>query len=265
MGERVHKKRIDQLLVEQGLAVSRQKAQALILAGKVFADKERVEKSGKLFESSVPLHVLAKDHPYVSRGGVKLAAALQDFNFSPQNLVALDIGASTGGFTHCLLEHGAQHVFAVDVGYGQLAWEVRQHPRVTSLERTNIRALQWAQIGQVLDLIVVDVSFISLKLIFPIAFDFLKRHGHVIALVKPQFEAGKADVEKRGKVKRAAVHTRVQEEIRAAAQSAGFQFLQWQESVIEGKKSGNKEHFIFLQKPAPVEKPCRKKPCSVSH
>lgn len=243
------KKRVDQLLVEQGLAVSRQRAQALILAGKVFVNQERVEKSGKLVADTVPLHVVSKDHPYVSRGGVKLAAAFRDFNFSPQNLVALDIGSSTGGFTHCLLEQGARHVFAVDVGYGQLAWELRRHGQVTSLERTNIRTLAREQVGQAIDLVVVDVSFISLKLIFPIAFEFLEPLGHVIALVKPQFEAGKADVEKRGKVKREAVHARVQTEIIAAAQGAGFQFLQWEESAIEGKKSGNKEHFIFLQKP----------------
>lgn len=256
MGEKGTKKRIDLLLVEQDLVASREKAQALILAGKVFVNQERVEKAGKLIPITAPINITAKDHPYVSRGGVKLAAALEAFNFSPHALTVLDIGASTGGFTHCLLQHGAHRVFAVDVGYGQLAWELRQHPQVISLERTNIRMLEFEKIGTALDLIVVDVSFISLKLIFPIAFGFLKPLGHLIALVKPQFEAGKADIEKRGKVKSVAVHTRVRNEIVAAAQSQGFQFLQWRESAIEGKKRGNKEFFIFLQKLIHEEEKC---------
>ena len=242
------KKRIDLILVERDLAVSREKAQALILAGKVYVNNERVEKSGKLISSHADVHISEKDHPYVSRGGVKLEAALQCFCFSPQTLTALDIGASTGGFTHCLLLHGASHVFAVDVGYGQLAWELRQDPRVTCLERSNIRTLDYHQIGVHVDLIVIDTSFISLKMIFPHASRFLKPGGHIIALVKPQFEAGKADIEKRGRVRSLVVHQRVKKEICEVAHAQGYRVLQWEESVIEGKKSSNKEFFIFLQK-----------------
>ncbi|MBF0287352.1 MAG: TlyA family RNA methyltransferase [SAR324 cluster bacterium] len=242
------KKRIDLLLVEQKLVPSREKAQALILAGKVLVNEERVEKAGKLVQASSKLRIIEKDHPYVSRGGVKLEAALWELEFSPEALVALDVGASTGGFTHCLLLHGAEHIFAVDVGYGQLAWELRQHPQVTSLERTNIRNLAFEQIGTFVDLVVIDVSFISLKLIFPEVLRFLKSEGHIIALVKPQFEASKADVGKRGRVSKADVHQRVQEDIIAVAQTQGLKVLQWIESSIPGKKSGNKEFFVFLQR-----------------
>ncbi len=242
------KKRIDLLLVEQKLVPSREKAQALILAGKVLVNEERVEKAGKLVQASSELRIIEKDHPYVSRGGVKLEAALMELGFSPATLIALDIGASTGGFTHCLLLHGAKHVFAVDVGYGQLAWELRQNPQVTSLERTNIRHLAFDQIGTLVDLVVIDASFISLKLIFPETLRFLKAGGHIIALVKPQFEAGKQDVGKRGRVSKMEVHRQVQEEITAAAQAHGLQMLRWIESSIQGKKSKNKEFFLFLQK-----------------
>ncbi|MBF0276271.1 MAG: TlyA family RNA methyltransferase [SAR324 cluster bacterium] len=241
------KKRVDLLLVERELVPSREKAQALILAGKVFVDDSRADKAGKLVCSSSDLRVTEKDHPYVSRGGVKLEAALKKFNFSPRDLLAMDIGASTGGFTHCLVNHGAQHVFAVDVGYGQLAWELRRNPCVTSLERSNIRDLEYEKIGRLVDLVVIDASFISLKLIFPKVHQFLKPNGHVIALVKPQFEAGKSDVEKRGLVRNKEVHLRVQNEITDAAKSEGFQVLEWIDSAIEGKKSGNKEFFVFLQ------------------
>lgn len=243
-----NKKRIDLLLVEHQLVHSREKAQALILARKVLVNDQPVEKSGKLVDSAAAIRVLEKDHPYVSRGGVKLESALTALNFSPDNLVAMDIGASTGGFTHCLLLHGAKHVYAVDVGYGQLAWELRQDNRVTPLERTNIRTLAYEQVGQLMDLIVIDASFISLKLIFPQTYRFLIPEGHVIALVKPQFEAGKGSVGKRGKVDNDSVHSRVQEEITKAALEEGFQVRQWLDSAIQGKKSGNKEFFVFLQK-----------------
>jgi len=256
VGKKHIKKRVDLLLVEQKLVPSREKAQALILAGKVFINQDRVEKAGKLVQTSAKVRILEKDHPYVSRGGVKLEAVLKSLDFSPETLTALDIGASTGGFTHCLLLHGAQHVFAVYGGYWELAWELRQHPQVTSLERTNIRTLEYQQIGTLVDLIVIDASFISLKLIFPTTRRFLKPDGYVIALVKPQFEAGKLDVEKRGLVRNGAVHTRVKSEITEAAESEGFQVLQWIESAIEGKKSGNKEFFVFLQKTSDERKSC---------
>ncbi len=243
------KQRLDLLLVERQLAPTREKAQALVLAGQVIVNGEKASKAGKTVATSAELRVLGKDHPYVSRGGVKLESALNAFDFSPKDLVALDVGASTGGFTHCLLLHGAQHIFAVDVGYGQLAWELRQSEQVTSLERTNIRKLEYEQLGTLVDLVVIDASFISLKLIFPAIWRFLKSGGHVMALVKPQFEAGKTDVGKRGHVSSVEVHERVQEEVTAAAQHQGFHVLQWTESAIHGKKSGNKEFFVLLQKP----------------
>lgn len=242
------KKRIDLLLVEQNLVPSREKAQALILAGKVQANGQRIDKSGRQVDVSAKLEILGKDHPYVSRGGVKLESALDTFDFSPHGLVALDIGASTGGFTHCLLLNGAHHVYAVDVGYGQLAWELQQDSRVTSLERTNIRKLDFDRIGTLVDLVVIDASFISLRLIFPKAWEFLKPGGHVIALVKPQFEAGKSEVGKGGLVSDHDIHARVMDELLQIAIKEGFDVIGRNESTITGKKSGNKEFFLFLTK-----------------
>jgi len=195
------------------------------------------------------LEVLGTDQPYVSRGGVKLKAALEYFAVDPQGLVALDIGASTGGFTHCLLLGGAEKVFAVDVGYGQLAWELRQDPRVKPLERTNIRYLEFEKLGKHVDLVVIDVSFISLRLIFPKALEFLKPGGFLVALVKPQFEAGVDEVGKRGKVSDPTVHEKVLDTLKVVAQEQGFIVLGQTKSSIVGKKSGNEEFFLLLQKP----------------
>jgi len=242
------KKRVDQFLVEKQLVPSREKARALILAGKVMVDDCLVDKVGKQVAITSHLRVIEKDHPYVSRGGVKLESALKAFQFSSDGLIALDIGASTGGFTHCLLLHGAKHVFAVDVGYGQLAWDLRQNPQVTSLERTNIRYLAFEKIGQLVDLVVIDASFISLKLIFPAVLRFLKPQGHVISLVKPQFEATKTEVGKRGQVKDIAVHEQIQKNVTQEASDQGFQVLQWIESAITGKKSSNKEFFVYFKR-----------------
>ncbi|MBF0351982.1 MAG: TlyA family RNA methyltransferase [SAR324 cluster bacterium] len=242
------KTRIDQLLVERGLVESREKGQALILAGKVKVNGVPVDKAGKMFEQDATLEVEAKVHPYVSRGGLKMEHALEVFGISPQHKIVMDIGASTGGFTHCLLLQGAEHVYAVDVGYGQLAWELQQHPAVTSLERTNIRHLPFEKIGKMMDLIVIDASFISLKLIFPKTHEFLKPGGDVIALVKPQFEAGRQEIGKRGKVSDEDVHARVQQEITDAARLFGFEVCQWSISPIEGKKSNNREFLVYLKK-----------------
>lgn len=245
------KKRVDQLMVERQLAPSREKAQALILAGKVLADNMPVVKPGKVVEVAANLRLLEKDHPYVSRGGIKLESALKDLNFSATDLTAMDVGASTGGFTHCLLLNGTKKVYAIDVGYGQLAWLLRQDERVVSLERTNIRHLEFDQIGEEVDLVVIDASFISLKIVFPSVIAFLKPGGHIISLVKPQFEAGRSDVGKRGLVDDEAVYERIQKEISESAESHGLKVLQWIESSILGKKSGNKEFFVFLYKVSP--------------
>ena len=243
------KQRLDRLLVEQKLAPSREKAQAFIMAGKVRVDGQPAGKSGRMISSDSQLEVLGPDQPYVSRGGVKLQAALGNFGINPKGLVALDIGSSTGGFTHCLLLGGAEKVFAVDVGYGQLAWELRQEPRVVLMERTNIRHLKFERLGEYVDLMVIDVSFISLRLIFPKALEFLKPAGSLVALVKPQFEAGADEVGKRGKVSDTAVQERVLEDLKAEAQAIGFIVSGQTKSAIVGKKSGNEEFFLWLQKP----------------
>jgi 23S rRNA (cytidine1920-2'-O)/16S rRNA (cytidine1409-2'-O)-methyltransferase len=240
------KRRLDVLLVEQGLAPSREKAQALILAGQVRVEGRRVDKSGKTFPDGISLEVTGQDHPYVSRGGLKLEGALRDFGIDPAGWSALDVGASTGGFTHCLLLHGAARVYAVDVGYGQLAWVLRQDPRVVSLERTNIRHLTPEALGEAVDLVVIDASFISLKLIFPKIVEFLKPGGSVLALVKPQFEAGPEEVGRRGKVSSEQTHRRVLDALQADAAAQGFRVQGETGSALVGKKSGNQEFFLWL-------------------
>ena len=242
------KQRLDRLLVEQKLATSREKAQALIMAGKVRVDGQPAGKSGHVIDVDSHLEVLADDQPFVSRGGLKLQAALKYFKINPSGLVALDIGSSTGGFSHCLILGGAEKVFAVDVGYGQLAWELRQDSRVVPMERTNFRHLEFERLGETVDLVVIDVSFISLRLVFPKALEFLKPGGTLLALVKPQFEAGASEVGKRGKVSDTAVHEKVLESIKNDAKDLGFIFFGQTKSIIVGKKSGNAEFFLWMKK-----------------
>lgn len=190
------RQRLDLLLVERQLAPSRERAQSLILAGKVLVNTERVDKPGKSVNQDSELVVQAQDHPYVSRGGVKLAGAIREFQIEVLDRIALDVGASTGGFTDCLLQHGAQKVYAVDVGYGQLAWKLRQDPRVINLERTNIRYLEPVNLADPIQLVVVDASFISLRLILPKLYELMTTGSQLLALVKPQFEAGRKEVGK---------------------------------------------------------------------
>lgn len=242
------KLRLDKLLLEKELVPSREKAQALILAGKVRVDDQIVDKVGRLVNQQAKLKVIGKDHPYVSRGGVKMKGALNHFKVNPAGWVAMDIGSSTGGFTHCLILEGAEKVFAVDVGYGQLAWELQQDSRVISMERTNIRHLEFERVSEYMDLVVIDASFISLRLIFPKSLEFLKSGGLLLALVKPQFEAGIDEVGKRGKVTDVAVHERVLESLKKDAEAIGFKVLGQSVSSIVGKKSGNQEFFLLLQK-----------------
>ncbi len=243
------KQRLDRLLVEQNLAPSRERAQAFIMAGKVRVDGQPAGKSGRLISGESHLEVLDMDQPYVSRGGVKLQSALEYFNIDPRGFDAMDIGSSTGGFTDCLIQAGAEQVFAVDVGYGQLAWDLRKNPRVVSLERSNIRHLEFERLGQYVDLVVIDASFISLRLIFPKALKFLKDGGSMLALVKPQFEAGIDEVGKRGKVSDLAVHERVLQTLKIEAEKIGFIVSGQTKSAIYGKKSGNQEYFLMLKKP----------------
>lgn len=190
------RQRLDLLLVERQLAPSRERAQSLILAGKVLVNSERIDKPGKSVDLDSELVVQAQDHPYVSRGGVKLAGAIREFQIEVPDRIALDVGASTGGFTDCLLQHGAKKVYAVDVGYGQLAWKLRQDPRVVSWERTNIRYLDPVNLADPIQLVVVDASFISLRLILPKLYELMTVGSQLLALVKPQFEAGRKEVGK---------------------------------------------------------------------
>ena len=244
------RQRLDLLLVERQLAPSRERAQSLIMAGKVLVNTERIDKPGKSVNLDSELVVQAQDHPYVSRGGVKLAGAIREFQIEVPNRIALDVGASTGGFTDCLLQHGAQKVYAVDVGYGQLAWKLRQDPRVVNWERTNIRYLDPVNLADPIQLVVVDASFISLRLILPKLYELMTVGSQLLALVKPQFEAGRKEVGKGGRVKEEAVHARVLNEIIEAAIIQGFRMLGSCESNIQGKKSQNTEYFVHLEKPS---------------
>ena len=203
------KTRIDQLLVDRGLVESRSKAQALILAGLVYSGERKIEKSGQAVPEDAPLEVRGRDHPWVSRGGIKLAHALEAFGWDVTGAVALDVGSSTGGFTDVLLQKGAAKVFAIDVGTNQLAWKLRQDPRVVVHEKTNARYLTDAVVTEPVDIIVCDASFISLAKVLDRAVDFARPGGRLVALVKPQFEADRGEIGKGGVVRDAAVHERV--------------------------------------------------------
>ena len=246
------KVRADQLLVERGLAESRAKAQALILAGLVFSGERKVDKAGQALAADAPLDVRGKDHPWVSRGGVKLAHALAHFGWDVVGAVALDVGASTGGFTDVLLKRGAAKVFAVDVGTNQLAWPLRQDPRVVVHERTNARYLTDAIVTEPIDIITCDASFIGLAKVLDSALGFAKPGGRLIALVKPQFEAGRGEIGKGGVVRDPAVHERV---CAAAADWLGSR--NWAvegvtRSPITGPE-GNVEFLIAARKGSPKE------------
>ncbi|HSB71945.1 MAG TPA: TlyA family RNA methyltransferase [Candidatus Methylomirabilis sp.] len=239
------RRRVDLLLVEQGLAASRQEALRLILAGKVRAAGRRIEKGGMALPMDVTLEVLAPPHPFASRGGLKLAHALDVFGVDPRGRLCLDVGASTGGFTDCLLQAGARQVIAVDVGYGQLAARLRGDPRVNVLERTNIRTLDPARLPGHPDLVTIDVSFISLALVLPVIAGLVGPPGEVVALVKPQFEVGKGQVGKRGVVRDPALHRAVLERVAGFARESGFAIRGMTASPLLGPM-GNREFLIHL-------------------
>jgi 23S rRNA (cytidine1920-2'-O)/16S rRNA (cytidine1409-2'-O)-methyltransferase len=241
--------RIDQLLVARGLAPSRARAQAVVLAGEVFVGGARVDKAGTLVDAGVGVEVRAPDHPYVSRGGVKLAGALDAFAVDPRGLSCLDLGASTGGFTDCLLQRGAARVVAVDVGYGQLAHALRVDPRVVVMERTNARTLEPAAIGGPADLTVVDASFIGLgKLLAAIA-RCTRAGGDVVALVKPQFEVGREEASRaRGVVRDPAIRSQAIAGAVEAIRAAGLELVGQHDSVLLGPK-GNREAFVHARVP----------------
>ena len=239
------KKRLDVLLVEQGYADTRTKAQAIIMSGMVYVDGQKADKPGASFEEHVELEVRGATCPYVSRGGLKLEKALCDFGVDPTGYVCSDSGASTGGFTDCLLQKGASKVFAIDVGYGQLDWKIRSDPRVVVMERTNIRYVTPEQLGEPLDLSVIDVSFISLKIVLPVIKTFLKSTGQVLCLIKPQFEAGKEKVGKKGVVREPETHKEVLDRFVELADSLDFKILGLTFSPVKGPE-GNIEFLGHL-------------------
>jgi len=237
------KLRADQLLVDRGLAESRARAQALILAGLVFSGERKIDKAGQTLSDDAPLGVRGKDHPWVSRGGIKLAHGLDHFGWDVAGLVALDVGASTGGFTDVLLQRGAAKVFAVDVGTNQLAWKLRQDPRVVVHEKTNARYLDADIVTEPVDLIVCDASFISLAKVLDRALDLARSGGRLVALVKPQFEAGRSEIGKGGVVRDPAVHERVCNEAASWVTSRGWDVVGVTRSPITGPE-GNVEFLL---------------------
>ncbi|MDO4618647.1 MAG: TlyA family RNA methyltransferase [Clostridia bacterium] len=241
------KVRLDVLLFEKGLAESREKAKALIMAGQVYIDNVKCDKAGEQVLSTKIPEIRGETLKYVSRGGLKLEKAMKVFPIDLNDTVCMDIGASTGGFTDCMLQSGAKKVFAVDVGYGQFAWKLRSDERVVNMERTNIRYVTKEDIGEELDFASIDVSFISLKLVLPVAFNLLRDSGEVVALIKPQFEAGRDKVGKKGVVREPEIHKEVIEKVVEASKEIGFGVLGLSFSPVKGPE-GNIEYLVHLKK-----------------
>ena len=239
------KKRLDVLLTEQGYADTRSKAQAIIMSGNVYVNGQKADKPGVSYEETVELEVRGAVCPYVSRGGLKLEKALRDFGVKPVDYVCSDSGASTGGFTDCLLQQGARKVFAIDVGYGQLDWKIRSDERVVVMERTNIRYVTPEDLGEPLDLSVIDVSFIGLEIVLPTIKTLLKPTGQVLCLIKPQFEAGKDNVGKKGVVRDPKVHKMVLDNFVNLVDNLGFKILGLTFSPVKGPE-GNIEFLGHL-------------------
>ena len=239
------KKRLDVLLVERLYADSRTKAQAIIMAGQVYVNGQKADKPGISYEETVDIEVRGAVCPYVSRGGLKLEKALRDFGVKPEGYVCSDSGASTGGFTDCLLQQGAKKVFAIDVGYGQLDWKIRSDERVVVMERTNIRYVTPEDLGEPLDLSVIDVSFIGLEIVLPTIKTLLKPTGQVLCLIKPQFEAGKENVGKKGVVRDPKIHQMVLDHFVSLVDSLGFRILGLTFSPVKGPE-GNIEFLGHL-------------------
>ncbi|UWG98993.1 TlyA family RNA methyltransferase [Dehalobacter sp. DCM] len=242
-----NKIRLDLLLVEKGLVESREKAKSLIMAGKVYKENICLDKPGTMVQSDTDLILKGEVHPFVSRGGLKLAKAITVFDLDLKDKVIADIGASTGGFTDCALQNGAAKVYAIDVGYGQLAWKLRQDNRVVCLERTNARYLSENTLGEKVDWVVCDVSFISLTKIFAAMTVILKEHGQALVLIKPQFEAGPENVGKNGVVRDPKIHRDVLEKVLSEAEHQGFQVIGLDFSPIRGPE-GNIEFLAWLRK-----------------
>ncbi|VAX27494.1 RNA binding methyltransferase FtsJ like [hydrothermal vent metagenome] len=241
------KERLDRLVFLRGLAESRERARALILGGLVIVDGNKIDKAGTFFKSDVAIHLCGQTHPFVSRGGLKLEAALEAFDVDVKQAVVIDVGASTGGFTDCLLKRDAARVYALDVGYGQLAWSLRQDPRVVVLERQNVRSLLAESIPEEVDLVTIDVSFISLEKVIPAIFPWMKEGGGLIALVKPQFEVGKGEVGKGGIVRDLEKRKAVLERICGMGSQWGLKTLGSICSPIRGQK-GNVEYLAYFRR-----------------
>lgn len=242
----INRRRLDLAVVETGLVQSRQRAKALIMEGRILVNDQPVDKPGTLVSKSDNLFLKGNNIPYVSRGGLKLESALKAFDINADSLFCLDVGASTGGFTDCLLQQGAERVFAVDVGYGQLAWKLRQDSRVTVIERTNIRHMPIKALPCPIDLVTIDVSFISLKIVVPAVMKFMKKDAGIVALIKPQFEVGRGKVGKGGVVRNPDLHNEVISELTVFFIDKGFLCKSVIPSPILGPK-GNKEFFIHLK------------------
>ena len=240
------KQRLDILVTERGLAPSREKAKALIMAGSIYVNGQKEDKAGTLFDESCEIALQGRKLPYVSRGGLKLEKALQVFPISLDGCTAVDIGASTGGFTDCMLQNGAAKVYAIDCGYGQLAYSLRQDERVINMERMNIRNVTPEDLAEKADFASVDVSFISLKHVFPVMRTLLKEGGQAVCLIKPQFEAGREKVGKKGVVRDKAVHAEVIRTVLQMAEDSGYEILGLDHSPIRGPE-GNIEYLLWLK------------------
>ena len=241
------KERLDVLLVNRGLAPSREKAKAMIMSGVVFVDNEREDKAGSAFPQDCSIEVKGNTLKYVSRGGLKLEKAMEKFGVAAAGKICMDIGASTGGFTDCMLQNGAKKVYALDVGYGQFAWKLRQDERVVCMEKTNIRYVLPEHIGEEIDLASVDVSFISLTKVLGPAKELLSKEGERVWLIKPQFEAGREKVGKKGVVRDSTVHEEVIEKVISFAREIGFSVLNLDFSPIKGPE-GNIEYLVYIKK-----------------
>ena len=240
------KDRLDILLVKRGLAESREKAKAIIMSGIVYVDGQKEDKAGQTFAEEVDIEVRGNTLKYVSRGGLKLEKAMECFDVSVENKVCMDIGASSGGFTDCMLQNGATKVYAVDVGHGQLAWKLRNDERVVVMEKTNIRYVKPEDIGEEIDFASIDVSFISLSKVLPAAFNLLKENGEIVALIKPQFEAGREKVGKKGVVREKSTHIEVIQNCFEYARENNFSVEELEFSPVKGPE-GNIEYLCFLE------------------
>lgn len=241
------KERLDKLLVDKGTVESRERAKALIMEGNILVNRIPVIKSGTMVDTNAVIELKGGGNPYVSRGGLKLKAAIEYFHINLKGIIAMDVGSSTGGFTDCMLKEGAAKVYCIDVGYGQLAWQLRNDPRIVLLERTNIRHLERDKVSEIIGLSTIDASFISLQKILPKVIEFLKPGGEILALVKPQFEVGKGEVGKGGIVREDDKRIGAVNTVKAFAEEAGLMIIGVFQSPVKGQK-GNIEYFLYMRR-----------------